>query len=205
MPYPSKYIIANGQNVCQDGANSIIGSDNQEEYEAEVRVGGRLYLNTDNPAPCSGFITQLKYCYYPPESDQDESQIVDRVYFAIYRLRMRQSNGRGHPPAMYERQGEPVCLGGLSGGESVSCTTLSIPSISVEEGDIIGACLPGMNSLDIVSAISDDSEVLLNADLGYVVSGCSSIDDIRGTIVEHNIIVQRSRMLHLYAKITSKL
>jgi hypothetical protein len=191
--------IANAQDVCQDGAESIIGSDDQSEYEAE-RVGGRLYLNIDNPAQCSGLITELEYCYYPPESD-DESRIPNfyQVYFAIYRQQETQ----------YRRQTIPVItLGGFASGldEDFSCTTrdISIFRIQVQQGDIIGVCLPGRTPLDVVS-VSDEEHS--NAKLSYIESGCSSSLVVPFIVNERitDVRVQESRILHLYARITSKL
>jgi hypothetical protein len=182
--------IANAQDTCQDGTESIIGSDDQSEYEAE-RVGGRLYLNTDNPAQCSGFITQLEYCYYPPESD--DNNVFNRVYFAIYR-QLRNF--------LYVRQTAPipVLLGGFIGGldKNFSCTTLNvILQVNIQEGDIIGACLPGGNPLNVVSDISDEEH--FNANLSYVESDCSSSFAVPLFINEHftNVGVQESRILHL--------
>lgn len=151
----------------------------------------------DNPAPCSGFITQLEYCYYPPESaSRLQTFNFYQTYFAIYRARERQNNGIGNVQSLYQRQSELVRLGGFSGGE-FSCTTLNISKVSVQEGDIIGACLPEMNSLDVVSEISDEEH--FNADLSYVESGC------RSAVNEHNLGIQEGRILHLYARITSKI
>ena len=193
---------ANAQNNCQDDANSIIGSDNQGEYGAE-RVGGRLYLNTDNPAPCGGFITQLEYCYYPPESD-NELQILNsyQVFFAIYRQQANQDR--------YQRRTvlRVVCdrrefIGELD--EDFPCTIVNISRTRVQQGDIIGACLPGGNSLqlDVVSNVSDED---FNANLSYIDYDCSSIRSTLPSFVnEHNLGVQERRILHLYARITCKL
>ena len=195
----SKY-TANGQSDCQDGSDPIIGSDNQSEYEAE-RVGGRLYLNTDNPAQCSGFITQLKYCYYPTESD-DESQI-DRMYFAIYRRQFNRILGI----FQYRQQLTIPSVIHLSGlDEDFFCITLNILfPIRIQQGDIIGACLPERNFLNVVSDISSEED--FNANLSYIESGCSSSFVIPFTVNESNIRVQESRILHLtvYARITGKI
>ena len=185
--------IANAQNVCQEGAR-VIGSDNRREYEAEEHVGGRLYLNTDNPARCSGIITQLKYCYYPPD---DELQRIYQVYFAIYR---REFNRRGN--VQYQRQRVIPLSRSLFGlDEEFSCMTRNIIPILIQEGDIIGACLPRINSLDVVSDISDEES--LNANLVYIESDCIPNFAIPSTIDERFTRVQESRILHLYA--TSKI
>ena len=195
--------IANAQNICQEGAR-VIGSDNHQEYEAEQRVGGRLYLNTDNPAQCSGFIMQLEYCYYPPD---DELQTFYHIYFGIYRREFnRQRN------VQYQLlQQRIIPLSGFVNGfisgldEEFSCTTLNniIPAIRIQKGDIIGACLPRINSLDVVSDISneeeDDSEEGLNANLHYIESDCEHIFAIPSTIDECDTRVQESRILHVYA------
>ena len=168
------------------------------EYEAE-RVGGRLYLNTDNPAPCGGFITQLEYCYYSPDSDDESRQILNsyQVFFAIYRQRPNQDR--------YQRGTViPVVRSEFVGGsdEDLSCTILNIIPTRVQVGDIIGACLPRRNFLDVISDISDEED--FDANLSYMESDCSNSFALPLFVNERNLGVQE-RILHLYARITSKL
>ena len=89
------------------------------------------------------------------------------VYFAIYR---REFNRQGS--VQYQQQHVITLSRFVSGfvtglDEEFSCTTLSIiPAIRIQEGDIIGACLPRINSLDVVSDISNEEG--LNANLSYI-------------------------------------
>ena len=74
--------------------------------------------------------------------------------------------------------------------------------ISIQQGDIIGICLPGTNSLDIVS---DPSEESPNDDrLLYRTTDCSSTE-FPEAINDHQTEFQQNRIAHLYAEITSKI
>ena len=188
--------IADAQNVCRAGRGAI-GSDYDREYDAEVRVGGRLYLNTDNPAQCNGSITQLEYCYYPP----DNPQRIYSVDIAIYREQFNRRQQRVYQLQIYI----PISLSGFLLNDEFSCATLNIPStiaIYIQEGDIIGACLPGINSLDVVNDTSISTEENLNASLSYIESNCLASPQIIDNL---DTRIQESRILHVFARITSKI
>ena len=214
--HPSTW-IANAQNVCREEGRAIIGSDDNRKYQAEVREGGRLYLNTDNPAQCSGFITQLEYCYYQP----DDLRRINfySVNIGIYR---EQQFSRRRQRVGYQLQTIPIRLRGLLLNEEFSCVTLPV-FIFIQEGDIIGACLSGINSLDVVSDISneesdtsgegedeegdvadlDEEFQSPNASLSYIESNCLVSGPL--FIDRDDISIQESRILHVFARITSKL
>ena len=75
--------------------------------------------------------------------------------------------------------------------------------ISIQQGDIIGICLPGTNSLDIVSDTSDGSYRLLYYNKRGI-SDCSNTE-FRETIDDRQTSFQGNRIAHLYAEITSKI
>ena len=79
--------------------------------------------------------------------------------------------------------------------------TLNTFRTFIQEGDIIGACLPGINSLDVLSDIS--SKGSLNANLSYV--ECNYLASGPLIVDKNNLRIQESRILHLFARITSKL
>ena len=77
--------------------------------------------------------------------------------------------------------------------------------ISVQQGDIIGICLPGTNSLDIVSITSGGSynnDGLLYRNRGQT-ADCNNTE-FRETIDDRRTSFQENRIAHLYAQITSK-
>ena len=179
--------------VCQDGERTI-GNDNCTQYEVEERSAGRLYLNVDNPAQCNGIISHWEYCYYLPEN-----RGVYRVYFAVYRQRVRGN-------VQYQRQSPIMNLSvnNYESEDSFICDSFTpMEHISVQQGDFIGICLPRTNSLDIVSITSDGSHD--NDRLRYRNRGadCSNTE-FPETINEFHTQFQESRIAHLYAEITSK-
>lgn len=187
--------VVNAQDTCRNGAR-IIGSDNRIQYEADNRLGGRLYLNTDNPAQCNGTITRWEYCYYPPIDHG-----IYHVLFAIYR------QGNFGNLQLYQRQ-SPILNLSVSVdnelNEGFLCSSF-IPAeqISVQQGDIIGICLPRTNSLDIVSDTSggnlSDDRLLCRED------DCSNIPGIVINLPPLTVLVfQENRIAHFYAQITSK-
>ena len=209
--------------VCQDGARTI-GSNNRIQYEAEERSRGRLYLNIENPAQCNGTITSWEYCCYLPQN-----RGVYQVYFAIYR---RREVGHGKQKNIqYQNQNQILNLSvdhdDMDGG-FVCNSFVPTEHISVQQGDIIGICLPGTNSLDIVSNTStcdrtrshtnsersctstNSQRSPTNSTLLYLNREvhCSNTG-IPGTINvnQHNKIIefQGNRIAHLYAQINSKI
>ena len=124
------------------------------------------------------------------------------MYFAIYRrtfnriLRIFQYQRLTIPPVPLGRS-----FRGLN--EDFFCTTLNIFPTRVQQGDIIGACLPGRNFLHVVSHVSGEED--FNGNLSYIESDCSNRFALPLFVNECNLGVQQSRILHLYARITSKL
>jgi hypothetical protein len=192
--------VANLQGTCQNGAR-IIGSNNRMQYEAENRlIGGTLYLNTDNPAQSDGTITRWEYCYYPPTEPGIFHGIV---LFAIFRQRTFTNVPNLQ---LYERQSPILNLSisiDIGLGEGFLCNSfIPVEQVSVQQGDIIGVCLPRTNSLNIVSDTS--SARLSNDRLLYEEDDCSNFP---GAILGHLFfrpVIQENRIAHFYAQISSK-
>lgn len=165
------------------------------QYEAVDRAG-RLYLNTDNPAQSDGTITHWEYCYYPPNEPG-----IYQLFFTIFRPRTFNS------VQLYERQSPilnfSISVNGL--GEGFLCSSfIPVEQISVQQGDIIGVCLPRTNSLNIVS---DTSSAILSGDrLFFGESDCSSIPEfvLGRTFLRLAMALQESRIAHFYGQISSK-
>ena len=66
--------------------NNQCGSiGNSNENELSVQTERRFYLNTANPAPCNGNITNWRVCYYGPSSVDQNQRIAYSSTFAVYR------------------------------------------------------------------------------------------------------------------------
>ena len=166
------------------------------QYEAEdhlLRVE-RLYLNTDNPAQSDGTITRWEYCYYPPTEPG-----IYQVFFAIFRPRTVIN------VQLYERQSAllnfSISVSGLV--EGFLCSSfIPVEQFSVQQGDIVGVCLPRTNSLNVVSDTSSAS--LSNDRLLFGEGDCSNIPEI---VLGHpflRLVFQENRIAHFYAQISSK-
>ena len=191
-------IVNNVRSTCRNGARTI-GSDNRIQYEAESQsLGGRLYLNIDNPALCSGTVTRWEYCFYPPIDNG-----TYHILFAIY----RQSDAFPNIPFYQSRSPRLNLTISIDNkvDEGFLCNSFfPAEQISVQQGDIIGICLPRTNTLDIVSDTS--GEHLSGDRLLYREDDCS---DIPGTIFHLPplavLAFQEKRVAHLYAQIGSKI
>ena len=133
----------------------------------------------------------MEYCYYPSD---DEPQRIYSTSIAIYRRQFNRFQWQANIP---------ILLSGFLLNEEFSCVTLNIsPRIYIQEGDVVGTCLPGINSLDVVSDTSISSEENLNASLSYIESNCLASSQIIDNL---DTRIQESRILHVFARITSKI
>ena len=196
----------------QDSCGSIGNSD---ETRITARRNEQFYLNTGNPAPCSGNVTSWRVCYYGRGDDLEDNQ--RRSYlatYAVYRLMGSDDN------EIYERVSEiftaTVTTSNIAGGDTVDATvrqngftcfddSTSAP-VMVESDDIVGACVfrpddfvPNFittRELDVVGETSGESlQVLTDVD-----SGCSRTE-IPSNIQTSQLSTRNSRRLHIYANI----
>ena len=172
-----------------------------------------FYLNTDNPAPCTGNITSFRVCYYGPSSVDQNQMIIFMSTFAIYR---RMGSGGDE---RYERVSDTfkavlsnnnmtdfdtdkidgVIQGGFTCLNDVNDLNIPLP---VETGDMVGACIfdPEDNEnvtrqqLNIVGTMP--SEFLLGTDN----TDCT-VDDIPSIFLANQFSRSNSKRLHIYANI----
>ena len=200
---------------AQQESCGSIGSNS--EIAATPSRAQMFYLNTANPAPCTGNITSWRVCYYGPDS-------VNRVgsYWTTYALYRRMGTGSS---THYIRVSEifrairtiagftftPGVDGEISQG-GFNCYTDSVDvddsPLTVQAGDILGACVFDPDGdivfenddilirlpLDVVGETSGES--LLQMDT----AGCSRVD-IPSDIPANQLSILNSRSLHIYANI----
>ena len=182
---------------------------NSDETQGRPSGTEMFYLNTANPAPCSGTITSFRVCYYEPDDVRYNHNF--RATYAVYRRRFLDKNNM-----YYERVSEMFtalrsktnfdnndddsdfnCYNNVLGMRSTPPTVLA--------GDVLGACifnppdsfLSRRYPLDIVSQVNGDEEFLLQ--LGTT-AGCSR-DTIPNNISISDVVNISYRRLHLYANI----
>ncbi len=124
---------------------------NNNETAATASRAQIFYLDTDNPATCSGNISSWRVCYYGPDSIDNFGS-----YWATYAVYRRMGSGNR---VRYERVSEmfrairtislytdadPIVDGEIARG-GFNCYTDSIDvgnsPLTIQAGDIIGACI----------------------------------------------------------------
>jgi hypothetical protein len=103
----------------------------------------QYYLNTAEPASCSGTISSVDYCYYGPSQYSNDNKILWVAVVALYRSEhngsyIRVSNGillSKRPPSNTPNPERDILL-------NFNCDTYTLSStMRVQEGDIFGALL----------------------------------------------------------------
>ena len=195
-----------------------IGDDNDTQLEADRRE--MFYLDTDNPACCTGNVTTWRVCYYGPGNSA-----VDKAYhvrYAVYRRNKTDPDSffqaiphlifnttlRDNDRQMrrHSRDRDTPQYDQLNITEGLHCHNQSLDApFTVQEGDVIGACvvnpMGGMRQLKVVGKITDHGHIRLYA-------GTRNLCRQRGTLTFPLIITTNElsavnlMRLHLSAKIS---
>ena len=189
---------------------------NGDETAASPSRAQRFYLNTADPAPCTGNITSWRVCYYGPDNVDDRGSYW--ATYAVYRRRRNSDIGN----FSYERVSEMFrairtvvryTTADIVDGEIVeggfNCYNDSIDTgnspLTVQAGDILSACVFDPENLafvvnrlqlDIVGESESSGQSLLQMDT----TGCTT-EAIPSNIPANELSTQNSRTLHLYANI----
>ena len=173
----------------------------------------RFYLNTANPAPCTGNITSWRVCYYGP--GDSTSLLFLRSYLSVYAVYRRMGSGSNE---RYIRVSEmftatvvtpAVALGGTADAvvqqnEFTCFDDFTDSTVMVQTGDIVGACVfrppdfdenVSSRQLDVVGETNGESLEEMSD-----VSGCDR-DAIPSNIQTSDLSTRNSRRLHIYANI----
>ena len=121
-----------------------------------------LYLNTGNPAECSGSIIAFTYCYYSPPTSLRENDDSYRTNFGVYRPRTAGGS------TVYDLVSRVLTVersqaqvdnelnwDGSQYSSSSTCSNINITEpVAINVGDVLGACIRqssnNVNQLDIV-------------------------------------------------------
>ncbi len=109
------------------------------------RMTGRLFLDIDHPAPCSGTVTTWHVCYYHPSNIwvSTEFTAIFQVWSPINRT------------GIYQRVLQTLLTANVinfGDTEIYICKDISFDFvIPINEGDVYGAYIPGVNGLRVVS------------------------------------------------------
>ena len=200
-------LVSAQQEQC--GSNSI---GNSNETAGTASRAQMFYLNTANPAPCTGNVTSWRVCYYGPDS-------VNRIgsYWATYAVYRRMGSS-----VRYMRVSEifrairtienfvsasPIVDGEIiQGGFNCYDDSIDIGDspLTIQAGDILGACIFNPDGdipfivarlpLDVVGEASGDSLLQMGT------TGCSRAN-IPSDVSTNQLSTVNSRRLHIYANI----
>lgn len=154
-----------------------------------------FYLNIAEPASCSGIINYFTYCYYRPQTEDSPSYLFT---FAIYRESSPGSGVYSTVSSVFVAERTLSDITTELGGGNFACVNLTVNDpVSVEVGDVLGACIsdpPGdIQELEVVGIVLN-SRVLL-----YGVDGCTP--NAVPSMVSNPVTETTFRVLHLYSNI----
>ena len=202
-------------NLLAQAAGTQCGTIGSSDAESPVttRRDQRFYLNTADPAPCTGNITSWRVCYYGPDSVEFSS------YWAVYALYRKVGSGSNEN---YERVSETfkavratgllaaIDSTGIIDGEvqegGFECyedfIDVDQTPVTVRAGDVLGACIldpvdgenTGRQQLDVVGEITGESL------LGRSSSGCTILA-LPDSMQSNQLSTVSSRRLHIHANI----
>ena len=198
--------------LAQDTCGSI---GNSNEIALAADRSRRFYLDTANPAPCTGNVTSWRVCYYGPnQQDIDNDEFFS--YWATYAVYRKMGSGVDEHYQQVSQLFSAVIatnnlmqidnngtIDGVIRQQGFICYDDSITApLTVQAGDIVGACVFNptngnffiRSQLDVVGRV--DGESLLQMGSG----GCSTTAlpmEIRAS----QLSTVNSRRLHIYANI----
>ena len=197
--------------LSQDTCGSI-GNSNENTLSAER--GRMFYLNTANPAPCTGNVTSWRVCYYGPDQDPDDDEFLS--YWATYAVYRKIDSGADEHYEQVSQLFSAVTatnnLARIDGTGTVdavirqqgfTCYDDSITAtLTVQAGDIVGACVFNptdggfftRDQLNVVGRVGGESLLRMGS------GGCSTTA-LPMEIKASQLSTVNSRRLHIYANI----
>ena len=189
-----------------------------DETEATASRAQMLYLDTENSATCSGNITGFRVCYYQPEDyNSSTSRTVYRAVYAVYQKMTNDSSSSERYVRVSKSLNATVTTSDLklSGSrdqhiaEGFNCyddaleSNASTAFLTIEEGDILGACILDPNNLAKAERLQLD---IVGEESGHSLMQTSADNFIKGVIIPSvvsvdELIVVSLRKLHVYASI----
>ena len=181
------------ETLAQTEPCGILGHDRQTA--GNRRTNRRFYLNLEDPAPCNGTVSSWEYCYY---RSNNRNAMEFRAPFGIYRQ-------EGSTYRLVSYQINISITNEDIGKDDFTCRNLSTSVITIQEGDMVGACV---NDVDRGGPDAND-QVQLNivgGESGYSLmydgfSSCQSgnVLTVPGSITERELSRSNSAVLHLHA------
>ena len=184
-----------------------------DESELSQRTERRFYLDVNNPANCTGTITNWRVCYY----GRSHSGLRINSYWATYAVYQRMGSGGDESFVKVSELFRAVRIStGIGDGADglnrigFNCYTDSIDAgdspLTIRPGDIRGACVFDPEDGNIVTrrelnivgeVLAGQGESLMRANFDV---NCT-MDDIPSSIRLSDLRNQNNRRLHIYANV----
>ena len=170
----------------QDACGSIGNSNENDALSAER--DRMFYLNTANPAPCTGNVTSWRVCYYGPNQDPVDEDFFS--YWATYAVYRKMGSGADEYYEQVSQLFSAVTatnnlvridstgiLDAVIRQQGFTCYDDSITApLTVQAGDIIGACIFNptnggfftRHQLDVIGRVNGESLLRIGS------GGCST-------------------------------
>ena len=208
--------------LAQDTCGPIGNSDVRDPDERRMR---KFFLNIANPAPCTGYITSWRVCYYGPDDNIDAESRVQRSYWATYAVYRKMGNGRNERYIRVSEMFKAVrattvpsrssgddnyldadVVDGRIQQDDFMCFSDAVdnPPLLVQAGDFVGACVFWPEDGPQNSFSRRPLDVIGESDSGSLLQmstfGCS-IDAIPSSIYAYELSTTNRKRLHIYANI----
>ncbi len=195
--------------VVVHGQECRVGSDAEEVVASRAHS---FYLNTKDPAPCTGTLTQFQYCYYQPTTTAASYDFT----FAIYRRDTDSESASFTAVSQAFTTGRGLYNTGLTSfDDTFACASYSVDEITVQAGDMIGVCIYDppdnaepvrwfLDGLDYINRVQLDliGEDAQGSDRFLMSTGNNGCGDSLVPNPATSLSRQDSRVMHIYADIS---
>ena len=168
----------------------VFGTDADQGSDADR--ARRFYLNTEDPAPCSGTVDEFQYCYYRHSYRADSYHFT----FAVF---------RETSPGSYSTVSEAFnAVRDPNPGVLFACLSFPVVNqIQIQAGDMIGACVYDLP--DTASEVRLETYVVGQiADRFLMRTGTDEARCSDSTVPSpvSSLSTVNERVLHIYANIS---
>ena len=188
----------------------LLGSDITTRFTQSTRE--RLFMNFGAPAQCNGTVTSWTYCYYNVNSDDDcdegsDDSVSYRSVFLVYR---KTGTSNQYAPVLETTKLVTLSPSCSIGRRQLPCQEVVLsPSeqFSVQQNDVIAACLPSTGSVRVVGEQSAGPSmgVYQYNDNGFARCSDSQLPTVVADTQSNTFTLNGGRFrLHLSAEISSE-
>lgn len=163
-----------------------VGSIGQENIQyTPATDSSPFFLNTRAAADANGTISRVKYCYTLPDDNTDSYRATIGLY--------RPQGGSFNLLNSFSLTKTGNTLQGPR--DEFVCEEMDIPSLEVQEGDVMGACMPSRSftflsagPINLVAELEDRGEILMQfQSLTQALRACLPVGTIPSVVSSGNL------------------